>query len=463
MKVSASNSHTSRPVNNLLKIRRGGGLYPKRCVSAFLTVTLFLQVLLSAILPVSAFAATQTFNQPFADGTFTFSYDNANPTNGATLTAFTGGIDPGNLIDLVIPDSINPSGTQAYDVKVISSSVFLNKSGIQSLVLPNHLTSIGGSAFRGCLNLGEEIRFPATLTTMGTYAFSGIAIQREGSLVFEGATDGTASLTAIPDFAFDGSTYLTGDLIIPASVTSINGANPNGCAFRNSFTTGNGRLIFVDTASNPSQLTFIGQNSFYNATGLQGDLTIPASVVTISRWAFTNAFKNGTGTLTFAGTDDDTSSLTTIDDGAFTGATGLRGNLTIPKSVTRIGVNTFQNSFTTGSGALTFVGANDGSSMLASIGNNAFQNAVGLKGNLSIPASVETIGAYAFANSFTVGNGSLTFAGVDDDTNSLTSIGDYAFDATAGLTGNLTIPRKVKSIGGYAFRNSFTSGTGTLI
>ena len=77
------------------------------------------------------------------------------------------------------------------------------------------------------------------------------------------------------------------------------------------------------------------------------------------------------------------------------------------------------------------------------IGNQAFHGCNGLTGSLTIPNSVTTIGYYAFWHCSNL-TGSLTLS------SSLTSIGECAFELCS-FTGSLTIPNSVTTIGDYAF------------
>jgi hypothetical protein len=67
-----------------------------------------------------------------------------------------------------------------------------------------------------------------------------------------------------------------------------------------------------------------------------------------------------------------------------------------------------------------------------------------LTGSLSIPNGVKSIGLWAFSNCSGL-TGSLTIP------DSVTSIGSVAFYHCSGLTGSLTIPSSVVSIGNSVF------------
>ncbi len=82
---------------------------------------------------------------------------------------------------------------------------------------------------------------------------------------------------------------------------------------------------------------------------------------------------------------------------------------------------------------------------VTSIGNNAFNYCSGLTGALTIGNSVTSIGSYAF-NYCSGLTGSLTIG------NSVTTIGSYAFNNCSGLT-SLTIGDSVTTIGNGAFYN----------
>ena len=115
----------------------------------------------------------------------------------------------------------------------------------------------------------------------------------------------------------------------------------------------------------------------------------------------------------------------------------IKGSLTIPNSVTTIGEEAFSNCREL-KGSLTL------SNSLKTIGNKAFYNCNSLNGSLTIPNTVTTIGISAFENCAGF-NGNLTIP------NSVTTIGESAFCNCLKFTGDLTIPNSVTIIEAYTF------------
>ncbi len=106
--------------------------------------------------------------------------------------------------------------------------------------------------------------------------------------------------------------------------------------------------------------------------------------------------------------------LTSINNYAFYGCTGLTGRLNLPNCIT-------------------------------SIGNSAFEGCSGFSGNLVIPNSVTSIGNRAFMDCTGFYYDTLTIG------NSVNTIGNSAFEGCSGFTGDLVIPNSVISIGDRAF------------
>lgn len=133
-----------------------------------------------------------------------------------------------------------------------------------------------------------------------------------------------APITKIPANAFYLCGKLTGNLVIPNSVTEI-----GDYAFYNC--TG-----FTGDLTIPNSVKTIGESAFYYCSGFMGDLTIPNSVTTIGNSAFykCSGFK---GKLTIS------NYVKTIGNSAFSYCSGFTGDLLLPKSLEVVGYRSFED------------------------------------------------------------------------------------------------------------------------
>ena len=272
------------------------------------------------------------------------------------------------------------------------------------------------------------------------------------------------SVTSIGNETFDLCQKLT-SLTIPNSVTSIGDGAFYGCSRLTSLTIPNsvssiGDGAFYDCSSLtsltiPNSVTSIGNRAFKKCSSLTS-LTIPESVTSIGDSAFENCEN-----LTSLTIPD---SVTSIGDSAFAGCSNLT-SLTIPNSLTMIGANPF--------GGLTLQLDNQSpyfyeeDNVLFTADKKQLLAYCSTQTSYSIPDSVTSIGDYAFENcssltTLTIPNsvtsiGNCSFAGCSSLTsltipNSVTSIGDSAFSSCESLT-SLTIPNSITSIGKGAFED----------
>lgn len=256
------------------------------------------------------------------------------------------------------------------------------------------------------------------------------------------------AVTVIGEEAFFNCPLLTGDLIIPNSVISIEGYAFAGCdGFSGTLTIGSsvnniGKFAFwlcgsfTGGLTLPDSLTTIGENAFYACKNFTGDLIIPNSVNYIGNAAFLTC-RGFDGTLTLG------NSVSFIGSGAFNECKGLKGILNIPSCVeflygSSFGLCQFDGIIVDPENNM-YDSRNDCNAIIETSTNVLL---TGCKSTV-IPNTVTAIGDDAFK--------AVTELTSINIPNSVTYIGDNAFALCSDLTGDLTIPNSVVSIGIGAF------------
>lgn len=200
-----------------------------------------------------------------------------------------------------------------------------------------------------------------------------------------------------------------------------------------------GELVIPDTLGG-YPVTRIYEEAFHGCDKITS-VTIPASIKTIDRFAFTSCSKL-TEVKFEAG-----SQLESIGDRAFEHCSNLK-SITIPKSVTSI----YENPFTLCS-SLTAINVEAGNTAYVSDGGALFNIAKTTLINYpakstattyTVPASVKEIKNYAFFKA-------EKLTAINFEANSqLDSIGGYVFSGCSNIK-SITIPKSVTSIGPCTF------------
>ena len=390
---------------------------PKRLISLLVAVCMMITMLpLSAVTAFAASASSHpTPTSPddlvASDGTYWYAYkENADDTATITITDFLGPVDstetPAPYI-ITVPTELarrkvtglgesSFSGIYSSDhPKNYNLRSFCNQ--IQSVTIPESVTSIGKSAFEDCSKL-DSLTINGVATSIGASAFAGCSSLTSLSLV--------GSFQTIGDFAFAdcGMTSLT----IDATITSI-----EKYAFSSS------SLTSLSLTGNVQK---IGDYAFANCTSLTS-LSLTGNVQKIGDYAFSSC--SSLNTVTFP------KSPTSIGSHAFDSCTGL-DSIEIPGTVTEIGGFAFNGS------GLTSVKIDEG---VQSTGTYMFYQCGNLT-TVTFPESLKTIADGSFAYCSNLNHVKIPAR--------VTCIGDGAFSNCTSLS-EITLQDGVKTIGADAF------------
>ena len=381
----------------------------KRLISLLVAVCMMITMLpLSA---VTAFAAdTSTVLTAIVDG---YKYEYKVNADGATatITDFLGPVASTSTgsYDITIPEKLDDhpvtglgessfSGTYSPDHPKNNTLLsFCNQ--IQSVTIPESVTSIGKSAFEDCSNL-DSLTIKGVATSIGAYAFGSCTSLTSLSLV--------GSFQTIGDYAFVscGMTSLT----IDATITSIEKYAFSSRSLTSLSLTGNVQKIgdyafyscsSLKTVTLPKSLTSIGAYAFDSCTSLDS-IEIPGTVTEIGDFAFhlsgltsvkIDEGVQSTGVHMFYDCDNLATvnlpeSLTTIAKGSFAFCSDLN-HVKIPARVTCIGDGAFSHCT-----SLSEITLQD---EVKTIGADAFLSCQELT-SITLPDSVTDIGKEAFGH-----------------------------------------------------------------
>ena len=380
----------------------------KCLTSVFLTITMLLSIIVVAPITVNASEDDLTY------GDFQYKIED---DNSCTITDY-----DGMASSLSIPSAIN-----GHTVKQIDTGALSDNRIITSVTIPNGVTTIGFSAFNGCIKL-EKIKFSSNLDTVCENAFN-------NTKWFNNQSNGLVYVGKVA-YKYKGDMPRNTKITVKSDTVSISESAFKDCA--------NLTAILI-----PSSVKHIDKYAFYNCQGLT-KLNFNDGIERIENDAFGSCEKL-TG-VNFSET------LKSIGAFAFVECKKL-SEITIPRSVTSVGEYAFSGcenlASVTVSDDLPYVGGrafektkwlNSQPDGVVYIGKSAY----GYKGDmpknteLSLKSGITNISGYAFYE-----EKNLTSVKIPE---TVSRIGNWAFLDCEGLK-NVNIPDGVKRIESWTFSN----------
>ena len=293
----------------------------------------------------------------------------------------------------------------------LADSVFIGCSSLTTVNIPKSLTSVGSYALSGTAI--ESIVLPETVTELGDGAFS-----RCTKLTSVNIPEG---ITEIGMFTFNMCKALT-SLHIPASVKKMHSDVFYGCESLKTLTVDGNNQYFTakdDVIYNKDMTTLI----LYAPKKEDTSFSVPATVKTIDDYAFQYS---GLKAVTLP------DGLEEMGYGAFISSS--IESIKIPASVTKLGSLVFSKCK-----SLTSVVFEDGIT-IKEIPYSAFSSSSALE-SIEIPESVEIIDSVAFSYCTSLKNVSIS--------DKITRVGNDAFNNTAILK-SMLYSNGVKYLDGWA-------------
>ena len=384
--------------------------------------------------------------------------------------------------EFVLPDTVT----------TIVARVFQDRAGLTKITIGKNVTTIGDSAFQGCINLQDVvfeeggtaaltignsafrsctllpgIELPSRVSTIGAYAFSDC-----GKLSAVNVSEG---LTSIGSYAFQNCTALT-EITLPSTLTECDASSAaagfhvfNGC-------TALATVTVTDTAEKPNHYFTSIDGILYKKTAKtttagEGDDAVEETTYIVTDLLLCPTYKSGSTKVTIPGTVANVWSKAFYNNSVVTEVTfeELSGDtlefgeqafygcavltkITLPRGLTKIAKNMFYNctsleellipNTVTSIGTSAFYGCVSLTSLKFEEGGTAplvIQSAINATytpffqctklTSIDLPERLTVIGSYAFANM------------------SLTSL-------TAPQLVHITLPSTLKRIESGAFGNS---------
>ena len=248
---------------------------PKRLISLLVAVCMMITMLpLSAVTAFAEDTSSSTELEASYKG-YKYAYTVNAGGSTATITEFRGPVDPKNTgpYDIDIPEklgnyTVTVLGEDSFSTDDFDSPLYdIHHTKIQSVTIPQCVTSIGEAAFAQCRAL-QSLTIDDAAISIGDWAFDECLKLTTLSL--------GKKITTIGDYAFDDCRILN-NVTIPQSVTSIG---------KQAF----GRCYGMDSFTIEDAATSIGEYAFGDCQKLE-TLSLGKNITTIGDDAFRSCYK----------------------------------------------------------------------------------------------------------------------------------------------------------------------------
>lgn len=308
--------------------------------------------------------------------------------------------------------------------KTIGNYAFCYNYVMPSVTFGNSLEKVGYQAFRDC-RLIEQAKLPETVTSIGNEAFYNCDSLRTFTFpqnikeVPYGILHYCEALTSVT--LADGTTRINGEAFADCPrLSSINITNQTSLTYT-------GNYVFDDTGFKtmtlPNSITEMGYCPFQNCHQLES-VNVPTGIDYVP-YDFCESCENLKSVKLHNG-------IRTIRHDAFLGCKSLE-SIDLNDQITTIEYSAFRNCE-----ALQLPKLPDA---LTIIGDDAFEGTTALRGTLTIPVGVTSVGGDAFYRSGLEG---VVF------TNPATTIGTWAFSETPNLT-RVVLPANLATVRDHTF------------
>ena len=387
----------------------------KRAISVLLTV-----VMLITACPVSAFATAADAGE---EGEVEYYVDYAYTTlddGTVSICGYTGTASEKEGIYLDIPSSINGAA-----VTQIAEEAFAYNDAIETVMIPESITSVGNSAFYHCAGL-KAVAFSGTIPDFGFTIVEGSkALEKVFALKSSDASAFCALL--VNDLGEEAAKGI--EIAEYEDLSSLRSAysaytDALDAQLQGTNTVEETEAPAVQEVYPETETVEEPEPSVWDA--LSGDGATSTDVAPGDETPDNGTVETSATEIIAQGTCGDSLSWTLNEDGLLTvSGTGAMNDY-----------NSTSMPWYSHAGEITALELGTG---ITSIGQYAFSGCSGLRGNLVIPDSVTSIGNWAFSSCGF--DGTLTLSA------NLTSLGSYAFSNCKGFTGELVIPDKLATLG----------------